>query len=60
MIAAGKEHPTVKWVYEKVHYEHPEEREGLNLAICDHGWPHKICGICNPVSPKKKENVTRK
>lgn len=38
-------------------YQQPEEREGLNLAICEHGWLRTLCGTCTPIKSPVKNLV---
>lgn len=37
----------------------PEERAGVNLSICKHGWKRELCGTCTPIKriTKPKSNV---
>jgi hypothetical protein len=37
----------------------PEDREGLNIHICEHGWHRATCGKCKPVKLKKKKDVQK-
>jgi len=34
--------------------DQPEEREGMNPEICDHGWLRILCGTCTPIKPIKQ------
>ncbi len=53
------ESKTPVWPMEADNSPVPEDREGLNLHICEHGWHRDTCGKCKPVKPKKKKHVQK-
>lgn len=38
------------WPFDSTPFDIPEDRDGVNLSKCEHGWSRDICSKCNPLS----------